>query len=882
MARTTADTLDAPTAPRAAHAWWLAAIAAVAVGAVLLALLSTGLCPWPALCGRIEAVDVAQTRLDTALPAPQGPLFVEQSFVSRHDGLTSVELLLLRYDGQPAADAFFEVALLDDIGAVVFAERTPVARLSHNQSYTLAFPPQRASAGRRYTIRLSGSADNVVSAWGYSLDVLSSGALTLVGGALAQPPATAARELRFSTRYALSGGAALAAAVRPLHDAWRLLIAAALLLPLPGAWLLLLFRPRRRVDMAAGLGMALALGVAAWPVIWLWLTLAGGHWSRPSLWAVVGLGWAGAAALALWRLTADRRPPAADRRPPTTDHRPPTADHRPRITDPLPTDPLPTDPLPTDPLPTGHWPLPHFLLLLLLLASLALRFVAMRDLAFPPWVDSSRHALITAVMVSTGRAPDGYAPYLPVETFPYHFGFHTLSAGLALLTGWALPGLLLTLGQLLNGLLPLSVYAAGRLATGRRAVGLLAAFLVALPFFLPGYYVTWGRLTQLAAMVIMPVLLALTWRLGRGGARYWPLVGVLAAGLFLVHFRVFLFYVPLAALAFVVQAAGRRAWPLLGAGAMALLLVLPRLARLLAETDPLATFGQSQPGYNDFPIGYVTTGWERLYLVLAAGAALAVLVAVLRRRRWAAFPTLLLAWVAALFLMLAGDRLGLPETLVVNLNSMYITLFLPLSLLLSIVAVAIGDRLGIWLRAGMAPDRQRRPALRFVLSWLLPLLAGVALGLLSVFGARQQANIVNPETILALPADQPALDWLAANLPADARVAVNAWQWLGATWAGSDGGAWIVPLTGREATTPPVDHIYNLALFAQVRAFNEAAAAVADWSDPTAADWLREQGVSHVYVGQRGGPFDPAKLSRNPGLTLLYQNEGAFVFAVAP
>jgi len=134
------------------------------------------------------------------------------------------------------------------------------------------------------------------------------------------------------------------------------------------------------------------------------------------------------------------------------DHRPPTTEHRPLTTDLLTTDPL-----------------THSLLLLLLLAALALRFVAVRDLAFPPWVDSSRHALITAVMASTGRAPDGYAPYLPVETFPYHFGFHTLSAGLALLTGWALPGLLLTLGQLLNGLLPLSVYAAGRLFVGRGA-----------------------------------------------------------------------------------------------------------------------------------------------------------------------------------------------------------------------------------------------------------------------------------------------------------------------------------------------------------------------------------------------------------------------------
>ena len=93
-------------------------------------------------------------------------------------------------------------------------------------------------------------------------------------------------------------------------------------------------------------------------------------------------------------------------------------------------------------------------------------------------------------------------------------------------------------------------------------------------------------------------MLALTWRLGRGWARLWPLVGVLAAGLFLVHFRVFLFYLPLAALVGAIEVAklarprsraASAVVPLLLAGALALLLVMPRVAGLLADTDPLAT-----------------------------------------------------------------------------------------------------------------------------------------------------------------------------------------------------------------------------------------------------------------------------------------------------
>ena len=835
----------------------LAALAAAAVVVTLIVMARLGACNFQVLCGAVIDDDVAQGRLDIAPPPPRGAAVIEQSFVPNRHGLTQINLLLARYgELQPGDDSTFTLELWD--GETRVAEQTlATVTLTHNQPVSFSFPAQRHSAGRRYVLRLSGSEANPVSVWAYSLDAYGGGELSAAGGTDGQSPLPAA-DLRFVTQYALTWGDALGAAVAPLrHDALRLL-AAALLLPLPGVWLLLLFRPRRW-DGATWLGAALALGIAVWPLLWLWLSLLGGRWSGVALWVVVAVGWLGVAALVARRwLTAKSGLPTRATTPPPA---------------------------------TRHAPLVPLLLFALVVVSLAVRFIAVRDQAFPPWVDSSRHALITAVMVETGRAPDGYAPYLPVEGFPYHFGFHSLSAGLALMTGWPLPGLLLTLGQLLNGLMPLAVYAAGRLATGRRSVGLLAAFFVALPSFFPGYYATWGRMTQLSAMIILAVLLALTWRLGRGWSRLWPLVGLLAAGLFLVHFRVFLFYLPFAALfgagqlLRLVRTRGRgpatALGPLLMAAGLALLLVMPRVVALLAATNPLDTLGQSQAGYNDFPMGYVTTGWERIYLGLAADAVLIVLVAAFYRRRWATFPLLLLVWVAALFVLLAGERLGLPETVVVNLNSMYITLFLPLSLLIGVALVELWR----WVEGGLRRlESAPRPAgptrLPSLVRGLVAVLAGLAIGLAAVFGARQQANILNPQTILARPQDVPALAWMGDNLPADARVAVNAWQWLGVTWAGSDGGAWLLPLTGRAATTPPVDHIYDANLFTQVRAFNESAMRHEDWSDPAAADWLRAQGVTHVYAGQRGGPLDPAELSRNPGMALLFHNEGTFVFQV--
>ena len=288
------ETPAAPVMSRrlAGPAWpWVAAVATLLI---ILLLRPVGLCRWPALCDPLVAVDIDQGRLDTALPAPQNDLRLEQSFVPRRNGLTEMELLLVRYGGQlsEAEDqGRFSLELLDDMGNRVASEIIPSGRLSHNQIYTLRFPPQTRSAGRRYVLRLSGNDTNHISAWGYAADVYDAGRLRLLFDAQrADPPLTEAEEMRFVSRYALTAGDAARAAVAPLRE-WGLLLAALLMLPLPGVLLLLLVRPRGW-DAGVAAGAALALGVAAWPIIWQWVSLAGGRWSGPLLWAVVVAGWA--------------------------------------------------------------------------------------------------------------------------------------------------------------------------------------------------------------------------------------------------------------------------------------------------------------------------------------------------------------------------------------------------------------------------------------------------------------------------------------------------------------------------------------------------------------------------------------------------------------
>ncbi len=828
---------------------WLPIVAGTAFGLFLLLIWSTAFPEnFISLFESLDSTDIDQGRIDTALPAPQGDLALTQSFVPRHNGLNEVEVTLLRY-GDPASgeSAQLWLQLFDGRNELVAEKTFPTASVSHNQVASLSFVPQGGSKGQKYTLRISGTPDNQVSAWGYSLDTYGEGQLVQAG---AEAGDIGAQDLRFLTRYRLTWRDALGNLGDTFFYEGMLFLLALLVIPLPGVLLLLIehaYRVRHVVvagdgrsspwDPVAWWGAALALGVAAWPILWVMVTLVWVHLNGWLLALFVAGGWAGAA-LYWWSERGRRRKEAG-----ATGIR------------------LASPPI------TASWRGDHLLFLGIIVLGLAVRAVAVRDTPVLPWVDASRHALITAIMAQNGQTISDYAPYLPVDRFPYHFGFHTLSSTLLLLSDWPLERLLLYLGQLLNGLVPLTIFAGVWLLIKSRSAGYLAAFLVALPFFFPAYYTTWGRLTQITAVLLLPVLLAFTWQLVRGREAWidrWWLVGVLVAGLFLIHFRVLVYYLPFPLLVLLVSRFRRARW-LFAAAVLAFLLALPQIFALLGDTDPVARLGSTIPDYNNFPTNYITTGWERAFLLLAAAALLLTLIAALRRQRWVVLPLVLVGWVASLFALLSLDRLGLPVPSLVNLNSMYIILFVPLAIFLAVVF----DQVWQWLSVRSKPVRLVGYAL-----------TGVLLAAMMVFGVRRQVNMLNLQTLLVKPEDMVGLRWLDENLPEDALLAVNSWRWLGETWAASDGGAWILPLTGRSVTTPPIDHIYNADLFEQVREFNQAASAVSDWSDPAQAQWLREQGISHIYVGKRGGYFDPAKLTANPQMKLIFDQSGVYIFAV--
>jgi len=773
----------------------------------------------------ITSTDQSQPRLNQAAPVPRGATTLTQTFFSRHNGLSSVELLAVVYPDAPAASAL-TVQLLDAQGRLIAA--ADFARIQHNAPLRLRFAPQPASAGQTYSLRLSGAPDSAITVWAYSLDGYSRGELRFGDSDIPG-------DLRFTTNYTYLWPDMLADAWKGVFELARWSVVLWLILFAPG-WLLLgLLRSESwRLDIWTRWGLALALSLALLPLAWQWLTVMGGRWTGQTLGVTVGV--IGVVVVLLTIARRRNRPPGKR-------------------------------------MLSAH----DLGLLAVLVVGLLARFLAARDLAFPAWVDSPHHALIMRVLEAQGRMPQVYDPVMPGAPFTYHFGYHVVALAFYWLSDLALPEAMLMLGNVLNGLMPLAVYGFVAILTGRPRAGLFAAWFVAFVSLFPAYYLTWGRYTQLTGLLILAPLLAVAWGLVRlrphpsVNASPWTLVGliaVLASGLVLTHYRLLIFF---AIFSLVALAAGRAGgWRWLGAAAwLTLTFSAPWLWQLsepwlLPAVNSPALLA-SPEGYNDFPWAYFNSQLERGWLS-AAGLFAVWGLTVRNRLVWG-----VVGWVAVTFALL---NLG-PGSWLVNNNSWAITLFLPGAFLLGWGLDALWSGGEFW--AGAGPGRLRR-----ALGAVVLLTLAVLLGVISALGLRAQVAVINPQTVLADADDRAALEWVAQNVPSEAVFVNNAWDWHFGTWAGSDGGAWLWPWLDYRSTTPPLDYIYDPQLVSRVVSFNQQLSKITDASAPETLALFREAGVTHVFIGARGGPLKPEMFVGSPYYRLLYSNGAAWVFAFEP
>ncbi|MEM8858342.1 MAG: hypothetical protein AAGD96_08480 [Chloroflexota bacterium] len=811
-----------------------------AVGAACI-LIWSAIVGWP---GQMTAVAYDQEKLDAVVAKPSPNNTFEFQFTPTRDGLSSVEVIVVNTQLEDQDVAATAVLMLSDAsGQVIASKRLSTSGTKHNTPIRLNFEPISNSSGKTLFLTMSGGEGNGLSLWGYSVNVWPNSQLSNGGDA---------QTLRMTTRYVYQWSSTWFILSSMTGRFGLIVLVLLLYIPMPAAVFLAFFSDDQW-ESETQLAATFALGVSIWPLFWMWLTVVKFSFSGPILWGVLAIGWG--AVIFKKIQSGEYRSPSLN----------------------------------------------YVFLLIFLAVIFSLRLLAIRDQAFLPWVDSSRHALITAIMRDNGQFLSTYEPYLPVSWSGYHYGFHTLSAGVSLLLGdrVQLPDLLLVTMQLLSTLVCLAVYAGSQLLTRSRTASWVAMFMVGLPFLFPAYYTTWGRLTQISGMLVLPVLIGLLVKLSWADKRNTNLILVLAlltAGLFLLHARLFFYFIPFGLVLTVFYAAawlgdGARNWswknvyrgPVLQLAIVGLIsgiLVVPRIWRLLNETTYIGVgvvATEVDRPLLQFPIQYVNVGWEFWFWILAAGSIiLSVLYYKLNPAAvwWLKITGLLFGWLGLLYLMTAGPSLHpnwpilLPQS---SINSAYIASFAAEAILIGISTV-LGFKIA---------NHYHRLA-----GFIVTALIGAGLMASTLYGIKNQIVILNRVTILGKPAELAAIEWIGSNTPANAKIANNAWPWLNGTWAGTDASGWITPVTGRLTGTPPIDHIYNSRLFGITSAFNDSARAFEDWSQPEPIALLRANGFTHIYIGINDGSggvnMDPADLLQNREVKTVYDQDGVFIFEILP
>ncbi len=506
--------------------------------------------------------------------------------------------------------------------------------------------------------------------------------------------------------------------------------------------------------------------------------------------------------------------------------------------------------------------------------AIAWRLYQARELLLPNWVDSQHHYLIIRAILEKGSLPQDLSPYLPVPLY-YHYGFHALTALFAALSGLEIGAAMLLLGQVLNALIGLSVYALGKALWKDWRPAAAAGLLVTFATRMPAYYLSWGRYTLTTGLVLLPLAMSAALRLLRENHKKQQALALvlLTAGVLLSHYfaglLLALFLVILAGVYLISnlsrrQAVFRKIFWVAGSAFFGLLLAAPWLLRVwryavtssgvqsrLPETLDTILSGGGGWDYIWQLLGPASNHW----LLLPAG--IGVLAALFRRERVG----------FALWSFILG-ALALPWTVALRPfrpDHFAIVLFLPVSLWAGWLFWKVGGLAGHWLK-------QRWVSLvllsLFVVGW-------------TAWGFPLSSDIINPVTVLVTEADLDALDWIRANTPEDARFYINTTHWQNGVYRGVDGGGWLLPYAGRWALVPTVFYGFSpdAAMREQLRGWGEDASDITTCSE---AFWalVEEAELDWIYIREGVGSLGPGGLVGCAGIREVYGESGVWVYRI--
>jgi len=555
------------------------------------------------------------------------------------------------------------------------------------------------------------------------------------------------------------------------------------------------------------------------------------------------------------------------------------------------------------------------------------RFYAIRTVDVPMWGDAVQHTVIAQLLLDHKGLFTSWEPYAPYQSLTVHFGFPAHTAVFSWLTGLPSHTATLIVSQWINALavitlIPLAYRFSPKISWAAAGTILFAGLLSPMPAF----YINWGRFAQLDGQAILPVGIWLTWGFFERNRQqsldrtpphprpHWKtiqeliqrtilsrefwfaslVIGLTLAGMTLTYYRTIFYYAaffPGLLVGWILSRQYRtiQEWLALGLGGIAigsisLAFLFPWLKRMMGSSlSGMVAAGMNDNSSSSFHqellgVQAELAGWlsleNYLPLVLAGVAAIAFLWS-LYRKRWDVAAAGV--WALTLQAYQIGRVLHLPAANMLQVFAIMIWIYLPASLLTG------------WMVGEISAWLQRRYSLTGQIA-LVAFLIGTAL-----LGANRTRLVAMPaEYSLAVRPDLGAMAWIEQNVPEDARFLVEGYRiYAGRSVVGSDAGWWIPLFTKRQNTMPP-----QYALLNEVPNspdFSARMVALVAWLEenpimsPESLELLCDEGITHVFIGQRGGRigadasqlFSPQELiAAGVDFSLIYHQDAVYIFAL--
>ncbi|MFU8771537.1 MAG: hypothetical protein ACNA8H_03845 [Anaerolineales bacterium] len=533
--------------------------------------------------------------------------------------------------------------------------------------------------------------------------------------------------------------------------------------------------------------------------------------------------------------------------------------------------------------------LPSLSLLIVLVMVFAVRFWVIRSLDVPMWGDSYQHTMIAQLLVDNRGLFSSWEPYAEMQSFTYHFGFHSLVAVFHWITRLPMHQATLWTGQILNGLAVFSLYPLANRLGGNRWAGVAAVLVAGLLVSFPMYYVNWGRYTQLAGQAILPVAIYFMWKAIELKPRNWGLISVSwisVAGLALTHYRVLIFLVIFIAPLFLFYIRRKNFVAIVSnttiVGVGAGLLFLPWFLRVF-QGYILAILGHqltTSPGsvsegtHLSYILSNLTTylpTWVWILLPIS-------IIWVLWKKK--STVSVIGVWWFLIFIAANPSLLGLPGEDAIGNFTVFIATYIPAGLIL-------GAFIGWLLDEILVKNVSRRTEFLSLLTLVLLFFAGL-------WGTFQRISDFQPSHhSLATRADIRAFQWINENTPTDALFLVNNFvAYGGNAVVGSDGGWWVPLLAHRQTVLPPLNYGSERGPYANYHNWITQLGKDIEREGhlhPTLLAEYQQRGITHVFVGQQQGQvnnfnavLDPDELLAHPSFYPIYNQDRVWIFEFNP